>query len=579
MFRFCLLLCVFAAAMGGAVVAQENRGFLGIQLQDITKEEAAKLGWEAPRGIKVGKPDEDGPAAAAGILADDIILSIDGREVEGREGFVTSIGERGAGSQVRLRVLRGGRERTVAVTLGWRPMTMARDLPILQLDTGGHMGIIKGIVFTPDGHHLVSASDDKVIRVWDWRAGATVRSIRGQAAAGLEGSVFGIALSPDGRWLAASGYFGVSSDSNPEERVAPIRLYELASGKLSALLKGHTGGATSLAFSADGKRLNSGSLDRTAIIWDIEQCALIHRLKGHTAEIYAAGLSPDGVRAITGSIDKTLKLWSVADGKLTATLSGGKDTVRALAVSGADGGIASGSDDGEIRLWDGRTGRFLRTLAQQRGTIGALKFSPDGKQILSTCGPGGCNFTQRIWEVATGKELVAYAGHDNIVRAGAVSPGGKVIATGGGKSRQIDVWNANTGQLERRLSGKGTIVWAAAFSADGRHVAWGNIDGGRHNSPFEWQLRLPQLGSALGLPERLNNVNPAHFLRGEAKHGDTTLVHRNGGSYGFDDGSLDVIRGNKVLAAITRGSNDGYGHMAYALSPDDQRPTSNLGWW
>ena len=56
------------------------------------------------------------------------------------------------------------------------------DKPILMLDTGGHQALIKGITFTPDGKYLVSAGDDKVVRVWDWRAGKTVRTIRGQVA-------------------------------------------------------------------------------------------------------------------------------------------------------------------------------------------------------------------------------------------------------------------------------------------------------------------------------------------------------------------------------------------------------------
>ena len=68
------------------------------------------------------------------------------------------------------------------------------------------MAMINSLAFTPDGKFIVSASDDKVIRIWDWRAGKTVRTIRGQSGPGDEGKIYAMALSPDGRWLAVGGW-------------------------------------------------------------------------------------------------------------------------------------------------------------------------------------------------------------------------------------------------------------------------------------------------------------------------------------------------------------------------------------
>ena len=59
------------------------------------------------------------------------------------------------GAEIKLRLLRGGKEKRLAVTLGAQPAEQARaepkDVPILQLDTGGHMAMIGGLAFTPDG--------------------------------------------------------------------------------------------------------------------------------------------------------------------------------------------------------------------------------------------------------------------------------------------------------------------------------------------------------------------------------------------------------------------------------------------
>ena len=135
-----------------------------------------------------------------------------------------------------------------------------------------------------------------------------------------------------------------------------IRLYDFASGQLKAVLKGHRDAVSGLAFSPDGKKLISGSADKSAIVWDIETQTLLHRLEGHRGPIYAVGFTPDGQRAVTGSVDKTLRLWKVADGALIKEMTGHGDKVRSLAVSPSDGSIASCDWSGEIRYWDGKTG-------------------------------------------------------------------------------------------------------------------------------------------------------------------------------------------------------------------------------
>ena len=60
----------------------------------------------------------------------------------------------------------------------------------LDFDTGGHRAFIKDLAFTPDGQFVVSASDDKTIRIWDWQSGATLRTLRGHLGDGNDGKVF-----------------------------------------------------------------------------------------------------------------------------------------------------------------------------------------------------------------------------------------------------------------------------------------------------------------------------------------------------------------------------------------------------
>ncbi len=450
-----------------------------------------------------------------------------------------------------------------------------KNPPLTQLDTGGHMAQVLSVAFTPDGKFLVSAGDDKAVRVWDLRAGKTVRTIRGRSGLGQEGKIYAMALSPDGRWLAVGGWM-----TRFFEHRSHIRLYDFASGELKALLVGHSQVVNSLAFSPDGKKLISGGPDSIAIVWDIETQTLLHRLEGHRGDVHAVGFTADAQRAVTGSYDNTLRLWRVDDGALIQEMKGHGDKVYALAVSPMDGSIASGDLSGEIRLWDGKTGALKKVLANQGGSVGSLRFSPDGYSLLSTCAAAGCNLAQRVYDAASGKELTAYTKQDNVVGAGAFSPDGGLVATGGGEQFPVHVWDPGTGDTKAVLKGTGHPRWAVGFSADGRGIAWGNTNIYRRSigplnnrGPLEIAMRLPGADEALGEPQPVKNAEG--WVRANASSGALSLQHRKGGNYGYDDAILDLLKDGKPSGvSIERGPGDGYRHRSYGFTPDGKQIVS-----
>ena len=339
----------------------------------------------------------------------------------------------------------------------------AAEGPYLELDTKGHMALIRSIVFTPDGSELISASDDKTIRVWDVGTGRIVRTIRGEIGDGDPGKIYALALSRDGRLLAAGGRTGTAGQGQP------IRLYDLNEGTLIGLLQGHDDAVLSLDFSPDGERLVSGSTDDTAIIWDVASRKALHRLVGHKGDVNAARFTADASGVVTASDDNTLKLWDARDGALVSTLTGHQDKVIALAVSLRDGQVASGALDGTIKFWDLINGRVLKEINQ--GTeVMSLAFSPDGRRLLS--GVGRAPYVTHVWDAATGSEVASYGGHDNIVLATALAGNG-LAATAGGNDNEIHLWDAESGKLTRALVGVGRAIWSVGFSPDGRSIAWG----------------------------------------------------------------------------------------------------------
>ncbi|KAH8742353.1 hypothetical protein F5883DRAFT_478116 [Diaporthe sp. PMI_573] len=84
-------------------------------------------------------------------------------------------------------------------------------------------------------------------------------------------------------------------------------------------LEGHSDMVISVAFSADGRRLASGSRDHTVKIWDAESGANVRTLEGHSGGVTSVAFSADGRRLASGSRDHTVKIWDVESGACITT--------------------------------------------------------------------------------------------------------------------------------------------------------------------------------------------------------------------------------------------------------------------
>ena len=80
-------------------------------------------------------------------------------------------------------------------------------------------------------------------------------------------------------------------------------------GKQAFTLKGHTGYASSVCFSPDGKRIASGSYDQTVKVWDAHRERSPHLQRTHGG-VNSVCFSPDGKRLASGSWDHTVKVWA-----------------------------------------------------------------------------------------------------------------------------------------------------------------------------------------------------------------------------------------------------------------------------
>ncbi len=251
--------------------------------------------------------------------------------------------------------------------------------------------------------------------------------------------------------------------------VLGFALYKYWTSQQPATLMGHAGEVNTVAISPDGKKIVSGSDDKTLRIWDLNSQKLLRTLTGHTDWVYALALSADGQTIVSGSKDKTIKLWQLS-GQQIRTLTGHTSYINSVAISPDSTKLVSGSYDKTVKVWNLRTGQ-VDTLKGHSREVLTVAISPDGKKIVS----GSVDRTVRIWNLTTLKAQSILTRHTGDVNAIAISPNNQQFVSVS-DDRTIELWNLNTGREIRTLTGHLADINAVDFSPDNQHIATGSDD-------------------------------------------------------------------------------------------------------
>jgi WD40 repeat protein len=193
----------------------------------------------------------------------------------------------------------------------------------------------------------------------------------------------------------------------------------------------------------------------------------------HTRDLLFVGWSPDGkLLASYSAGDGWIKIWNPNSGKLTweikvTSLSSDKP------LKSSDGNLlASGIKDEAYQLIDARTGNAIWKI-RAHGTSDERVPSPDGKMIAERGRYGDASV--KLFDSKDNHLIRRLEGHPGIVYAIAFSPDGKLIASGSG-DQTIKLWNSKTGELRSTLSGHSRKMTSIAFSADSKTLVSGSED-------------------------------------------------------------------------------------------------------
>jgi len=257
----------------------------------------------------------------------------------------------------------------------------------------------------------------------------------------------------------------------------------MAPGQVLKILRDFPHGVDTLAFSADGKLLATGTRPSkggkdAVTLWDVATGKELCRLDDHyPLGCSSLGFAPDGKTLVTnGGPGETILLWDVATRKARLTLKVPRGVGGLIAISPDSRTLAANGHGPPIRLYDMATGKEKLTFEGGFKPI-SLVYSPDGT-MLAGSSYGGMVF---LWDTATGKQRVSLHNHKRTVNSVAFSPDNKTLYSLGEDERLVH-WDTATGKERKTLDLGERATSLGAMSPDGKTLA---VLGGNHLRLFD----------------------------------------------------------------------------------------------
>jgi len=303
-------------------------------------------------------------------------------------------------------------------------MEWKRQSPTIQNRWPATRQEVRGMRLTIDQLHLVvaEANGDLYLaqraqgnKIWTQKTGV--------------GTIWSLALSPDGQWLGIAG----------DDGIAEIR--SVRTGAIAFTLRPDRLALYRIAFSADGKLIATASHKGEAQIWDTRDGALLHRLVGHSDRLRDAVFLGPTTNLATASMDGTIRIWRGDSGACLHTIEAGSSWIDKLATNRAGTHLISGSSDSMAKVWDAARGTLIASLPKFGGPVYGVAISPDGTRVAAASADG----VAVLADAQTGAVVSRLRAHEGgpVYEVG-FSADGKLLYTAGAVNA-LRIWNADPG--------------------------------------------------------------------------------------------------------------------------------------
>ncbi|KAK7357133.1 hypothetical protein VNO80_16416 [Phaseolus coccineus] len=322
-----------------------------------------------------------------------------------------------------------------------------------------HTGELYSVASSPKDAALVATGggDD---RGFLWKIGQGDWAFELQ---GHEESISSVAFSYDGQRLASGSLDGI------------IKVWDVSGNLEAKKLEGPGGGIEWLSWHPRGHILLAGSEDFTIWMWNTDNAALLNTFTGHGDSVTCGDFTPDGKIICTGSNDASLRIWNPKSGESTHVVRGHpyhNEGLTCLTINSTSTLALSGSKDGSVHIVNITTGRVVdnNALAPHSDSIECVGFAPSG----SWAAVGGMDKKLIIWDI---EHLIprGTCEHEDGVTCLAWL-GASYVATGcvDGKVR---LWDSRSGECVKTLKGHSDAIQSLSVSANRDYLVSASLDG------------------------------------------------------------------------------------------------------